>query len=666
MRGIRTLAALMAFSLLLNGCARSDLVLDDFERDSFLPWIPLGTAFALGPAGGAIGDQRPVASFHGSRLVNTFSYGDGATGYLISPEFTIERKYINFLIGGGNIPGSACLELYIGGEKVASATGTASHGGDSEHLRWVSWNVMPYIGRSARIVVVDQATDAWGHLAVDYIVQSDRRAMKTTDNPKVQEAWNSVLGAVSWAEEDPRRPTYHFRPPALWMNDPNAPLLYEGWYHLFYQHNPFGDRWDTMYWGHARSRDMVTWEHLPVALWPSIELGEVGAWSGCAALDEKGKPMLFYTSIKASPSARDYAEQWIVRPRDEDLIAWEKPPANPIMTPAINGDQIIYEWRDPFMFRLRDRAYMVLGGNIQTAADQYRGVVALYEGADPTLGNWQYRGILYQHPTEANIECPNFFPLGDQFVLVMSLPGWRAEYTVGTFNEQSGTFAPRHSGMIDHGEWYYAPTSTIDAEGRRVMWGWVRGFPDDKGWNGVQSLPRILTLAEDGGLNFEPLPALQKLRGKHTRIGPMNVNDGTTVISQVQGDTLELRLTIEAGSANRFGLLVRTNENGVGGTAIVCDGSEVRVDGDERLYRLQAPGAPVDLRVFLDRSVIEIFVNGRACFTRVIDVPPDHQSIALFAEGGKARLSQFDAWAMSTAFPEERGNLEQWSSNRGD
>ena len=74
------------------------------------------------------------------------------------------------------------------------------------------------------------------------------------------------------AASDPTRPAYHFHPPAGWMNDPNGTIYHSGWYHLFYQHNPFGDRWGSIHWGHARSRDLVRWEHLPIALGPNREL----------------------------------------------------------------------------------------------------------------------------------------------------------------------------------------------------------------------------------------------------------------------------------------------------------------------------------------------------------------------------------------------------------
>src|SRR5438552_13308335 len=107
-------------------------------------------------------------------------------------------------------------------------------------------------------------------------------------NPAIARAMSSIAQAAGAAAADSRRPLYHFHPPANWMNDPNGPIYHQGYYHLFYQHNPYGEQWGHMHWGHARSRDLVRWEHLPIALWPSADKGEEHCFSGCATLDGLG------------------------------------------------------------------------------------------------------------------------------------------------------------------------------------------------------------------------------------------------------------------------------------------------------------------------------------------------------------------------------------------
>src|SRR5215212_8769471 len=131
----------------------------------------------------------------------------------------------------------------------------------------------------------------------------------------------SLRAAVTQAEADPNRPVYHFRPPANWTNDPNGTIFYRGWHHLFYQLNPAAPRGGNQHWGHARSRDLVNWEHLPIALRPSTDKGERAIFSGGATLDAQGRPRLFYTSI-----GHPTPEQWMASPADpadDALIVWD-------------------------------------------------------------------------------------------------------------------------------------------------------------------------------------------------------------------------------------------------------------------------------------------------------------------------------------------------------
>src|SRR2546421_11696052 len=120
--------------------------------------------------------------------------------------------------------------------------------------------------------------------------------MRAVEGP-LKRAMESVSASIPTAAADPERPVYHFHPPANWNNDPNGTIYYRGWHHLFYQFNPAAPRGGNQHWGHARSRDMVNWEHLPIAIRPSPEKGERAIFSGGATLDQQGRPRLFYTSI---------------------------------------------------------------------------------------------------------------------------------------------------------------------------------------------------------------------------------------------------------------------------------------------------------------------------------------------------------------------------------
>ena len=185
----------------------------------------------------------------------------------------------------------------------------------------------------------------------------------------------AVQAATPRAQADPSRPVFHVASPAQWMNDPNGPIFYKGYYHLFYQLHPFSDGDGTKYWGHVRSRDLAKWEPLPIALAPSNDLGEEAIWSGCCTVNGLGQPMIFYTSIGLHKSAFDQAAQWAAI-GDGDLIRWQKSPANPVLSEAVNEGTKIYDWRDPFIFHDGKRTFLVTGGHL---AREHEAAVSIYE-----------------------------------------------------------------------------------------------------------------------------------------------------------------------------------------------------------------------------------------------------------------------------------------------
>ncbi|NEC86213.1 GH32 C-terminal domain-containing protein [Streptomyces sp. SID12501] len=187
-------------------------VLADFEGGTYGDWTATGDAFGSAPATGTLPDQGQVSGFLGDGLVNTFLNGDSTTGTLTSPEFTIDKKHINFLIGGGNHPADSdnptAVELLVDGQVVRSATGK-----DAEALNWASWDVGDLTGKKAQIKIVDNNTGGWGHLNVDHIMLSDTQAQPVSQETSVNllvdgEVVRSATGADSesldWASFDMR------------------------------------------------------------------------------------------------------------------------------------------------------------------------------------------------------------------------------------------------------------------------------------------------------------------------------------------------------------------------------------------------------------------------------------------------------------------------------
>ncbi len=176
-QGTAVVRMLLALGLLAGAAhAADDIVIADFEGEGYGDWKAEGEAFGPGPARGTLPGQMEVSGFEGKGLVNSFYKGDGTTGTLTSPEFKIERRFINFLIGGGMHPDETCTNLLVDGKVVRTATGPNDKPGGTERLDWHSWDVGDLAGKTARLQIVDKHTGGWGHINIDQIVQSDRRS----------------------------------------------------------------------------------------------------------------------------------------------------------------------------------------------------------------------------------------------------------------------------------------------------------------------------------------------------------------------------------------------------------------------------------------------------------------------------------------------------------
>lgn len=306
------------------------------------------------------------------------------------------------------------------------------------------------------------------------------------------------------------KPQWHYRPEKNWINDPNGLVQYQGWYHMFYQYNPHGDQWGDIHWGHARSRDLLTWETLPIALTPNAAKGELHCFSGGCCKDEQGKPHFFYTSIGDESKGRGAlhdAQQWYAEPADDDLLTLVQTDENALLGDIHQGMHV-QDWRDPCVLRHQGQYLMVLGGAVEA-----RGCVLLY--TSPDMRTWTYRHILAQADKADGIpwECPNLIPVDGKFALFYS-PCAAVRVKVGTLDadlrfceESDEVFEPERNG-------YYAPQAFTDEAGRALVIGWMPEGDNvpHKGWSGVMSLPRELHINDDG-LCARPIPGAEKLPG---------------------------------------------------------------------------------------------------------------------------------------------------------
>ena len=469
-------------------------------------------------------------------------------------------------------------------------------------------------------------------------------------------ATEAVRGAIPTAEADPERPVYHFRPPANWTNDPNGTMYYGGWHHLFYQLNPFAARIGNQHWGHARSRDLVNWEHLPIAIGPSAELGETAIYSGGAAIAEDGRPRLIYTSIgHAQP------EQWMAMPADEELFRWAKYSGNPVLNQAAHISGPIVQWRDPFLFQKDGATYMVCGGGTSAGRAQ----VQLYAAAKPDLTAWKHLGAIFQtlDRENRNFECPNLFPLDGRWVLIVS-PNRQCEYWIGDLDIKNMRFLPSAHGVLDAGD-AYASNISVDSKDRTLLWLWGRtNTPQGKGWGGVIAMPRLLSIGDDGYLRQRPAPEFEMLRGEKRTFAGKGV-EKPIVLEGVATDCAELEVEFSGGGMH--GLELRRSAEGKSGIEVSVLGGYLNV-GNVRAFVGNAER--YKLRIFLDKRCVEVFANeGSAAIYKWFDAGANDLGVAVFgriAGGGPGnrpaasppRLESITIWPMTGA----HFGLEHFSS----
>ena len=460
---------------------------------------------------------------------------------------------------------------------------------------------------------------------------------------------------------DLHRPRYHLLPPANWMNDPNGPIFWKGQYHMFYQYNPHGAFWGTMHWGHATSPDLVHWRHLPIALAPTPGGPDKdGCFSGCAVVN-RGIPTLVYTGV--SPEVQCLATS------DDKMIAWTKYSGNPVIAAPPGGPEVA-GFRDPCVWSEGATWYLALGSGYKGAGGQ----ILLYRSND--LIHWDFlhplckgrrkEGAAGDEPVASGDmwECPDFFPLADKHVLLVSTEGL-VFYSVGTYTNL--WFRPEVQKAADLSDLFYAARTLVDRNGRRILWGWIREGRSEQaqraaGWSGVLSLPRVVSLGADRRLRITPAPELEALRGKHHHFANLNVGpESENLLKGVRGDSLEVAAEFASAGGEECGLRVRCAPDGSEQTVISYNRAEgrLRVDREKSSRSSEAQrtsqegrlelGAdePLKLRVFLDGSVVEVFANDRACLTtRIYPVHADSAGVGLFARGASVKLRALDAWEM--------------------
>ena len=393
------------------------------------------------------------------------------------------------------------------------------------------------------------------------------------------------------------RPVWHYRPEHNWINDPNGLVWHEGWHHMFYQYNPHGDQWGDIHWGHARSRDLLHWETLPVALVPAAEKGEVHCFSGGCCKDEEGRPHFFYTSVGRAEEGRDHvhgAQQWYAEPTDGSLTALVQTDRD-ALTDDIHHGMHVRDWRDPCVLRHEGQYLMVLGGCVEE-----RGCVLLY--TSPDMRRWTWRHILAQAERADGIpwECPNLFRVGDRFGLIYS-PCAEVHVKLGTLDDELNFREERDEVLEPERNGFYAPQVYTDGGGRVIQMGWLPESDNvsHKGWSGVMSLPRILSCSEDG-LMAHPVHGAEAMPGVRR--------------FTVEKDTLPGAWTVHDNGDERTILTLSAD----GTLTLDRSRSTLAPSPDRHSVTRSVPVKDVnDVLIVLDGSVVETMVNGKWLSARI-------------------------------------------------
>jgi len=460
---------------------------------------------------------------------------------------------------------------------------------------------------------------------------------------------------------DPLRPQYHLLPAANWMNDPNGPIFYKDRYHMFFQYNPNGAFWGSMHWAHATSPDMLHWKHESVAIAPTPgSYDRDGVFSGSAVLDGD-TPTVIYTGVlppdsPAEITLDDGQHKWrevqcLATSKDSDLRTWQKLPEPIIAGPP---DLSVTGFRDPGVWREGNDWLLTLGSGIKGKG----GAVLLYKSSD--LRHWTYLHTLIEgrgsgqpaaNPVDNGEmwECPDFFPLGDRYVLLYATMGkvlWKA----GSYHDRR--FTSENEGVVDFGA-YYAAKTMVDARGNRVLWGWIpETRPEAEyraaGWAGLMALPRVLCIGADGGLEMSVAPVAETLRGEHTGVATGTDRKAKEkALASIRIRDLAAELKAELAPGRAFTLRLRS-ERGEPFAEIAYDPSKTKAElqvnsGSSSLHTNE----PISLRIYLDGSALEVIANKKTAITaRVYTVP----SAPLVVEVSDLNaLRALDVWSIKPA-----------------
>lgn len=474
------------------------------------------------------------------------------------------------------------------------------------------------------------------------IVQKERFTTKSADYEIISQWGKNV--------NDPYRPVYHPIAPHGWMNDPNGLIYYDGWYHVFYQWNPYDSKWGNIHWGHMRTKDFNNWIHMSCVLSPDQEYDRDGCFSGSAVIDNNNKLHLVYTCNRFEKGKHQYnggvltsQAQCLASVDNDGLMI--KSELNPIIkTPPTNGDKT--DFRDPKVFREHDYWCMLVGSR-----NNNNGEILKYTSKN--LVDWNYEGMIAKSEGKLSYmwECPDLLKIENQEVLMfspMNVEQYNGLSVSGYIKKENNDYNANKFLLIDYGPNFYAPQSFNNST-KTIILGWI-SMPTmnylNHNWCGALSLPRELNDSNDG-IKSKPYTGMcleKKLIYKeHNK--ELKCNESI----MLNGDTVELTINTVVKSTGRlFIKLKAANDLSCYSELIVdynnkkikldlsnsdCQFDEKPSNGFEFDFPKSINNNNLDIQIFVDKTIVEIFAfDGLYVNTFSVFSKPVNKTIFILAD----------------------------------
>lgn len=461
------------------------------------------------------------------------------------------------------------------------------------------------------------------------------------------------------------RPIYHYVNPEGRLNDPNGLCFWKGRWHLFYQGYPPED--PRQHWGHAVSDDLIHWRDLPYAIYPNPEHA---CYSG-ATLVEKDRVIAMYHGTRVG--------NMVAVSSDPLLLNWEKVTGKAVIpSKSSDGKPLPYRVFDPCIWKKDGLYYSLSGGTLPGPGGKRIRANFLFRSKD--LAKWEYMHPFVEDDRFTLIgddgACPYFWPIGNRHILPFFSHMSGGQYILGDYDKRRDKFVATSSGLFNFGAvkpgGVHAPSATPDGKGGVIVIFNMNPAKPTKGWNQIMTLPRLLTLAGKDDLRVEPAGDIESLRTSHQRVGTTQLPANQEfVLENIRGNAMEIVAEIDARKAQMFEMNVLRSPNKEeytriaffrgrgyrGKSLITIDSSyasllpDVASRAPETAPLFLKGNENLQLRVFIDRSVVEVFVNGKQCVAmRVYPSRPDSVGVSMRSQGKGAVLKSLDAWQMENIY----------------